>query len=168
MDWPRLLRLLHHLALPSWWLRRAFPPATLAAIEAAIAASEAQHRGELRFVVEAGQPLGELLHGSTAHERAVELFSRLRVWDTGDNSGVLIYVELVDRHVEIVADRGIDARVCADFWQSVCRKMEAAFVVGEFLDGSLAALAGITSELARNFPPAADNPNELPDRPLLL
>lgn len=165
MDTSRLLR---HLALPSWWLRRAFPPAALAAIEAAIAASEAQHRGELRFVVEAGLPLAELLHGAAPRQRALELFASLRVWDTEDNSGVLIYVELVDRRVEIVADRGIDARVAEDFWRSLCRQMEAAFVAGNFLDGSLVALAAITRELALHFPPGGDNPNELPDRPLLL
>lgn len=161
-------RLFRHLAQPHWWSQRVFPPATQEAVRAAIAASEEKHRGELRFVVEGGLPLGDLLRDVTPRQRALDLFAQLGVWDTEDNSGVLIYVQLLDRRVEIVADRGVDARLGEAFWQGVCRRMEAAFARGEFQAGALAAIAEISDELACHFPALADNPNELPDAPLLL
>ncbi|MFC5301047.1 TPM domain-containing protein [Azospira restricta] len=163
-----VVRFLRHALVPQWWAMRAFPPATLAALEAAIAASERQHTGELRFVVEAALPPQHLLAGRSARERAIELFAQLRVWDTEANSGVLIYVQLLDRKVEIVADRGIDARVGQAFWEAVCGRVQAAFHAGRFEAGALAAIGEITAALAAHFPPAAANPNELPDRPLLL
>lgn len=163
-----LRRFLRHVFVPQWWAMRAFPPATLAAVEAAIAASELRHRGELRFVVEAALPPAQLFAGCTARTRAIELFSQLRVWDTEANSGVLIYVQLLDRKVEIVADRGIDARVGQDFWNGVCARLQTAFHGGRFAAGALAAIDEIGAVLAAHFPPVGDNPNELPDRPLVL
>ena len=164
----RLLRLFRHLLLPRWWVLRVFPQATLRAVGQAIKNSETRHRGELRFVVEAGLPLSGLLHGQAPRARAIELFAQLRVWDTEENSGVLIYLQLIDRRVEIVADRGIDAIVGEEFWSAVCRRMEAAFRAGHFEAGALAALSGITLALAEHFPATGDNPDELPDSPLLL
>jgi uncharacterized membrane protein len=164
----KLSRVLRHLVLPHWSVLRAFPKPALGAIKRAIASSEASHQGELRFVVEAGLPLSALWRGQSPRARAVELFSRLRVWDTAQNSGVLIYLQLIDRRVEIVADRGIDARVGPEFWNVVCRRMEQAFREGRFEAGSLVALSEITAALREHFPSAGDNPNELPDSPLIL
>ncbi|MBI2307641.1 MAG: TPM domain-containing protein [Rhodocyclales bacterium] len=163
-----LMRFLKHTLLPQWWALRPFPKATRAAIEAAIAASEQQHTGELRFVVEGGLPPTHLLAGRSARERAVELFAQLRVWDTEANSGVLIYVQLLDHQVEIVADRGVHARVGQAFWDAVCGRLQAAFRDGRFEAGALAAIGEITAALVAHFPPGAENPNELPDRPLVL
>lgn len=165
MDFARVFR---HLLLPDWWAMRDFPAASRLAVEAAIARSETRHRGELRFVAEAGLPVESLWCGQSAHERAVELFSRLRVWDTEHNSGVLIYLQLVDRRVEIVADRGIDGKVGAPFWAAVCREMEAAFRAGQFEAGALAAIDAITRELAKQFPAGENNPDELPNAVVVL
>ncbi|MDX9707527.1 MAG: TPM domain-containing protein [Azospira sp.] len=162
------LRFLRHALFPQWWAMRAFPRDSLARLEAAIAESERRHAGELRFVVEAALPLASLFRDESAHERAIALFSQLRIWDTEANGGVLIYVQLLDRRIEIVADRGIDACVGAAFWEGVRDRMQAAFRAGRFEAGVLAALDEITGALAANFPPHAENANELPDRPLLL
>lgn len=164
----KLKRFLKHLLSPHWLVRRAFPPAVLQRIETAIADSERSHEGELRFVVEAGLDLPELLRGETARQRAVEVFSALRVWDTEHNSGVLIYVQLVDRKVEILADRGINARVGQAEWDAVCRRMEQAFRKRDFAAGALTAIDDISALLHRHFPPGNSNPNELPDRPVIL
>lgn len=164
----RLGRLLRHLAAPPWLVRRAFPSAALASIETAIRESERAHRGELRFAVEAGLDLLPVWHGESARQRAVELFSDLRVWDTEENSGVLIYVQLVDRKVEILADRGINARVAQPEWDAICREMEQAFRHGAFEAGAVAAIRRVEALLAAHFPARPDNPNELPDRPVLL
>lgn len=164
----RIGRVLRHLFTPSWVLGRTFTPDVMAAIDAAVAASEARHRGEIRFAVEAGLDLSELMRDATARERAVEVFSRLRVWDTEENTGVLIYVQWLDRQVEIVADRGIARRVPQAAWDGVCRTMEAAFRDGRFGEGSVEAVRAVGDLLAGPFPARPDNPNELPDRPILL
>ena len=126
------------------------------------------HDGELRFVIEANLPLNSLWRRQSTHARAVELFSQLGVWDTEHNSGVLIYLQLIDRRVEVVADRGINACVGQEFWDKVCRQMETAFRAGQFEAGARMALSEITCALTEHFPASGRNPNELPDRPLLL
>ena len=161
-------RIIKHLFTPHWIVRKAFPGGALKRIEAAIKESEAQHDGELRFAVEAGLDLVPLLKGMSPRARAVDVFAQLRVWDTGHNSGVLIYVQFVDRRIEIVADRGIDARVQQVQWDAICRRIEIAFRAGQFEAGVLEGIREITALLARHFPPAGDNPNELPDSPVVL
>ncbi len=164
----QIKRLLRHLMTPDWMARRAFPPDVLISIERAIAESERGHEGELRFAVEAGLPMAALLRDESARARAIEAFSALHVWDTAHDSGVLIYVQLVDRKMEIVADRGINARVGQEQWDAICRKMELAFRAGDFAAGALAAIAEINTLLCRHFPASGVNPNELPDRPVIL
>lgn len=159
-------RALKHLLLPSWAARRAFPAASLRKIEAAIKASELRHRGEIRFAVEAALSLPELKMAPRA--RARQVFAALDVWDTEENTGVLVYVQLVDRAIEIVADRGIAARVAQSEWDRLCRTMEARFRKGEYLAGALEAIEAVTRILERHFPAAGVNPNELPDQPAVL
>ncbi len=163
----QLGRLLRHLVLPDWWVLRSFPKPTLRIIEQAITSSERTHQGELRFVVEANLPLYGLLHNQSARARAIELFSQLKVWDTEHNSGVLIYLQMIDRRVEIVADRGIHDRVGEELWAAVCRRTEAEFREGRFEKGALLALDDITAALTKHFPANGDNPNELPNAPLI-
>lgn len=162
------MRFLKHLLLSRWLLRRHFPRGTLAAIEAAVRASESRHVGELRVAIEGGLSLGHLARGVDARARAIELFSSLRVWDTEANSGVLIYLLLADRRVEILADRGIHARVGSDDWNRICERMRAAFKAGEFEAGALLGVAEIGERLANHFPATRGNPNELADRPVVL
>ena len=134
----------------------------------AIGDSERRHRSELRFVIEGALPVAALLQQLSTRERAIDLFSALRVWDTADNSGILIYVQLVDHRVEILADRGINARVAQSEWDAICREMEAAFAAGQWRNGAVSAIARAGDLLARHFPATDDNPNELPDAPLVL
>ncbi len=163
-----LKRIFRHLFLPQWSIGLAFPKRILQAIEQAIAASEKRHDAELRFAVEAGLPLAALLRGQTARSRAVEVFSQLRVWDTERNSGVLIYVQLVDRKVDVLADRGIAALVPQAEWDAICRRIEQSYSKGEFEQGTLAAIEEISVRLARHFPPREANPNELSNKPVVL
>lgn len=164
----KIKRIVKHLVTPHWITRRAFPRRTLKAIEAAIRASENTHDGELRFAVEAGLHPLPLWRGQTARQRAHEVFAGLRVWDTERNSGVLIYVQLVDRSIEIVADRGISTKVPQQQWNAICRRIERAYRGGDFEHGTLAGIHEISGLLAEHFPPGADNPNELPDKPVVL
>ena len=144
------------------------PPSALRTIEAAISESEKHHYGELRFVVEAHLRLPALIHGMTARERAIELFSHLRIWDTEHNSGVLIYLLLADRDVEIIADRGIHHRVGDAEWETICKKMEQEFRQQHFEAGVLHGIHAISELLARHFPASTNNVNELPDTTVVL
>ena len=161
-------RILKHLITPDWVARRVFPHAALNRIQETIRESEKSHDGELRFAVEAGLDLLPLLKGVAPRQRAVEVFSMLRVWDTERNSGVLIYVQLADRRIEIVADRGISAKVDQGAWDAICRSMEESFRAGRFEEGALQGIRAISLLMARHFPPHGSNPDELPDQPVVL
>jgi uncharacterized membrane protein len=164
----QLTRTLRHLFSTRWGTRRRFTPAVLRRIEAAIADVERRHAGEIRFAVETAFDLPELWYGATPRERAIQVFGHLGVWDTAGNNGVLIYVLMADRDVEIVADRAIAARVPAADWEAVCREMEAEFRDGRFAQGAEAGIAGVGRLLAAHFPGAGADRNEQPDRPVLL
>lgn len=163
-----LKRIMQHLSSGRAAVQRAFPLPALDAIERAIQTTETQHDGQIRFAVEASLELAPLLAGQSARERAVEVFSRLRVWDTEHNNGVLIYLLLADRDVEIVADRGIHARLGQEAWEAICREMESAFREGHFEAGVLAGIHAVGEHLVRHFPPRSGKPNEMPDSPVVL
>ena len=169
MPGSKIHRLFRHLATDHGSARRAFPRAALARIEAAVAEGERRHRGQLRFAVEPSLPLARVLHGMTPRERALEVFGLLRIWDTAENCGVLVYLLLADRDVEIVADRGVHARVGAPAWEAVCRRMEAAFREGRFAEGVARGIEEINALLAQHYPREGEaGTNELPDRPVML
>ena len=162
-------RILKHLFGGPWQVRRAITRGCLQRIEQAITDSERLHLGELRFVVEAALPWQLALRGVTARQRAVQLFAELGVWDTEHNSGVLIYLLLADRDIEIVADRGIQHKVGAQAWEAICREMEASFREGRFGFGVMQGIARISALQQQYFPASQQsNPNELPDAPLVM
>lgn len=163
-----IARVMKHLLTPPWLARRHFGRALVDEVGRAVAASEGSHRGELRFVVEGPLPMAQAWQGVSARQRAAELFASEGVWDTEENSGILIYVQLVDRRVEILADRGIAARVPQAEWDAICRSMETAFKAGDYRGGALAAVTRSSELLVAHFPAGDNNPNELPDQPLVL
>jgi uncharacterized membrane protein len=165
---PRLQRFARHLATDHRTARKAFPPEALARIEAATIAGEKSHAGQVRFVVEAALPLALIMSRQTPHERALDLFGSLRIWDTEGNNGVLVYVLLADRRVQIIADRGIHREVGEGEWRSICRTMESAFREGRFADGAVAGIDAVSALLARHFPRTGATSNELPDQPIVL
>ena len=161
-------RIIKHLFATSGQVRRAFPRATLDRIEAAIKVSERAHAGEIRFVVEGALDGTPLFKGQSPRDRALDLFSQLRVWDTRHNNGVLVYVLLADQAVEIVADRGIHAHAGAQAWSDISRQLEAAFKRGDFRLGAVAGVDAVARVLRRHFPREGGDGNELPDQPVLL
>ena len=162
------MRALKHLLYGPLQVTSRFPKASLERITSAIAASEARHGGEIRFAVEASLDTWPLLRGQTARDRAVEVFSSLRVWDTEENNGVLLYILLADHDVEILADRGIHAKVGDRGWEEVAQAMEAEFRAGRFEAGALKGIEAVGKLLERHYPKAAGDLNELPDRPAIL
>ncbi len=164
----KMLRLFRHLMSPPWRARRAFPPSALHRIEQAIAQSETRHGGQIRFAVEHALDTFPLLQGVSARERALEVFSALRVWDTQHNNGVLIYLLLADHDVEIIADRGIFGRVGTADWEAVCHAMESALRDGDFERAVLSGIERVSKFLETHFRAGPGRSNELPDRPVVL
>jgi uncharacterized membrane protein len=161
-------RLLRHFFTSRWSVRRRFDAATLARIEAAIREVEGRHSGEIRFAVEPALDLPDLVRGETPRERALQIFGLLGVWDTEDNNGVLLYVLLADRDVEIVADRGIARRVPQADWDRLSEEIRSHYRADRFADGSVAGVLGVGALLARHFPGGRGDANELPNQPVLL
>ncbi len=171
-----LSRYIRHLTTMPWRVRSAFPRASLESIERAIHHSRTQHVGEIRFVVEGALHGPRLYHGQSSRERAIEVFSLLRMWDTEHRNGVLIYLLLADRAVEIIADRGAHVKIGAPEWERICRAMEVSFKAGRYEQGALTGIERVTQCLARHFPGGAaaaaangdSGDGELPDSPVVL
>lgn len=161
-------RMLRHLFATRWRARQHFTRGVLDQIEAAIHDVESRHSGEIRFVIEAGLDLEQLWQRLTPRARAVQVFSHLRVWDTAANNGVLIYVLLADRDVEILADRGVAARVPQEQWERICREIEAHYREARFAQGSVAGVLSVGKLLAHHFPRHGGDADELPNQPVLL
>jgi uncharacterized membrane protein len=161
-------RWLRHLLGARARAARAFPPATLDALTEAITAGERTHRGQVRLIVEQALPWAELRAGIRGRRRALALFADHGVWDTEENCGVLVYVNLADHTVDIVADRGIARKVDGAAWQAICDGMTAGFAHGDYAGAALAALGRVNDLLRRHFPADGSRANELPDRPLML
>ena len=167
MDWTRLFR---HLSATRGKLARAFPVEALEAIERAVTASELLHSGEIRFAIEASLEPGDIWAARTPRARALQVFAALGVWDTEANNGILIYVLLADRDVEIVADRGFNGRVSAAEWAAVCSTMEEKFRAGQYERGAVDGVHEAGLLLARHYPPlpGGRDEDELPNRPAVL
>jgi uncharacterized membrane protein len=163
-----MLRLLKHLCATRAGTRRRFSQEVLEAIDEAVAASEARTSGEIRFAVETALDIPELWARRTPRERACEAFAHLRVWDSELNNGVLIYVLMADRDVEIVADRGAAARISAAEWEAACKLMESHFREGRFREGAVAGVKAVGVLLEREFPSRPVDRDELPNQPALL
>jgi len=157
-----------HLIANRSRVRAAFPKSVLAAIEQAISTSEQSHAGQIRFVVEGALDGAPLFRNQSARDRALDLFSQLRIWDTENNNGVLIYLLLADRDVEIVADRGVHGHVGSDGWEDICRAMETCFRAGQFERGVIAGIQAVSQHLSRHFPKHDAGANELPDAPVVM
>ena len=163
-------RWLAHAASTPLAVQRLFPPVVRDQITAAIAQAEAGHGGEICFAVEASLPWHHLRHHATARERALAVFSEMRVWDTEHNNGVLIYLNLADRGVEIVADRGIARPVPAAAWDAICHALKARCAAGAYGPGVIEAVLAVGELLRTHFPlaPGEVRVNEIPDQPITL
>lgn len=153
-------------SLEAQWLRRRhFTPELLAHIAERIRRSEVGHAGELMVAIEAVSPG----HEPDSRQRALEVFGRLRVWDTPLNSGVLLYLALDKHHIHIIADRGIAAP--DDLWAGVCDHLQRRLHAKDYAGGLLAAVDEIETVLRTRAPvleAGAVDLNDLPDEPVFL
>lgn len=163
-----LRRISRHLLTTHWRLRRAFGPTVLEAIKAAIHDSECQHSGQVRFAVESALHGWRLVHNQSPHQRALEVFASLHMWDTEHRNGVLIYLLLADRAVEIVVDRGAHRLVDPKVWHRICRQMESEFRGGRYREGVLLGIHGVTQAMSGPFPGTGRPAGALPDASVVL
>jgi len=165
----KLIRLLKHRWRDETDARHALGGGALERIQQRVQASERHHSGEIRVCIEASLPLSYLWRNAKPRERAVTLFGKLRVWDTEYNNGVLIYLLLAERSIDIVADRGVSRHLPQEQWDAVVASMRESFRIGRFEEGVIAAIEAVDRVLVKHFPLAvgAVNPNELPDEPQL-
>ncbi|SDX58082.1 TLP18.3, Psb32 and MOLO-1 founding protein of phosphatase [Collimonas sp. OK242] len=163
-----LQRIWRHLLTTRRGAQRAFTAATLKAIQQKIAEGEVTHRAEVKMIVEGSLSLPAVLNGVTSRNRAHELFAHYRIWDTEENVGVLLYVNLADHKVEIIVDRAIGRATKPAEWQAVCKTMTREFANGAFHDSTLAALEQMNALLTQHFPDQGREKNELSDKPLVL
>ena len=160
-------RALKHLITNKITARRAFSQSSMRVIEQAVRSAEAQHQGQICFVVEAALDFPMAVKNFSARDRALELFSSLRIWDTEYNNGVLIYLLLADKDVEIIADRGVHSHVTTEGWEQICHEMEVFFRLGKYEEGVILGINKIAHHLESLYPNESPN-NELSDKPILL
>ena len=163
-----LARFWRHVWMSPIKAARCFPGTTLDEIQRAIAASESRHRGEVAFVVEAELTSAQLWAEMGPRDRAREVFAQRGVWNTEENNGVLIYLLLADRRVEIVADRGVDRSAGSGEWERICRMMEGHFREGRYAEGAIAGVEAVSALLEKHFPADGRHRNEVPDRPATI
>jgi len=165
-----LARWFRHLGTTRAHARWLFPEKALNTLEAAISASEAQHRCEIRFVIEAAMPLAQVWHGQTCRRRALHLFHQLGIAHTDERTGILLYINIADHDIEIVADRGVDTHVAANTWDGVVARLADGFKYERYLDSALAAINELCGIARRHLPAHMGHPpdNALTDRPLML
>lgn len=161
-------RMFKHLLMTQAQINKAFPKSTLDRIESTIQVCEFKHEGEICFVVEAALDIRELWGNVSSRQRALAVFSDHRVWDTEKNCGVLVYVLLADHHVEIVADRGVNAKSGSHAWVKICNEMIKEFAQSRFEEGAVKGVLAIAQQLESHFPASVGQGNELPDRPVLM
>jgi uncharacterized membrane protein len=162
------MRMLRHLCATRAGTRRRFPKAVLDSVELSISSAESRSSGEIRFVIETALEIADLRAGLMPRDRAIQTFADLHVWNTELRNGVLIYVLVADRDVEIVADRGAAAVIPPADWEAVCHQMEEHFRAGRFAEGAIAGVEAVGGLLERHFPRASADRNELPNQPALL
>jgi uncharacterized membrane protein len=159
-------RMLRHFMVPTWYARRIFPKTVLDAITEQIKLCESTHGGEIRVAIEAELSVSALLKNQSPRERAAEVFANLHIWDTDQRNGVLIYVCLADRAIEIIADRGLNGKVTGDEWQTICQSLQKLCAQGQYKLALCSAVHDASVLLAKYFPNV--DRNELPDSPVIL
>ncbi len=164
----RLSRMFRHFSIFPWHSKRVLSQSAMAHLEEVIKEAEVKCAGQVCVAIEAELSTDLLWQNVLARHRAIDVFSKLRVWDTENNSGVLVYLLLADRDVEIVADRGIAKRVSQAEWEKICRIMESSFSEGNFEKGLIKGVQLIGEKLAEHFPSQNENLNELPNQPYVL
>lgn len=173
----KIITLFKHRWLDASDSRKAIPHDMAKRLMQRVAASEHRHSGEIRICVEAGLPMSyvwrHVWHKTplrhVIRERAIMMFGKLRIWDTVNNNGVLIYLQLAEHAIELVADRGINECITQAEWQAMVQRLGKALRESRFEDGLTEALEEVSALLVQYYPlqDGEAHRNELPNVPVL-
>ncbi|WP_198336665.1 TPM domain-containing protein [Psychrobacter celer] len=166
-----------HPSFARWWRQVLFVPlmhskwltaAAKARLTAKVTSAERGHRGEVFLIIENHLPIQQAYHIG-CRERAIDLFSEYRVWDTEENTGVLVYVNICEHSLEVVADRGISAHVSPTVWRAMCDKAVAG-IANQKTEESLLELLDEVGQVLRQYYHLEHDPagNELSDTVVYL
>jgi putative membrane protein len=103
-----------------------------------------------------------------AHGRAVEQFLVQNLHTTEGRTGVLIFVSVAERYAEILADKGIHAKVPQSTWQAIIDGLTSAISRDETADGFVKAIEQTGAILAKHFPPGSADMHALPNHLIVL
>ena len=171
--WTRLIRIFKHRWMLNSTAHKAIPPEMLQRLQQKVVSSEQRHTGEIRIYIETGLPLSYLWNNAPirqiTRQRALSIFSKLNVWDTANNNGVLIYLLLAERAIELVADRGLNQKVDPALWKTLLLQMREEFLQVKFEEGLNHSVEQVSALLEMHFPvqTSGSRLNELPDEPVL-
>lgn len=156
----------HFFYLPA--TKRFFNAQDQHAIAEAVTAAEHGHVGEIQVVIEGCLP-SRLAYALDTHTRARQLFAELGVWDTELNSGVLLYLNLCERKVEIVIDRGIKTATTQQMWDEVCAHIVQGLVQQQYRKAVITGVQEIGEILDAFYDrQLLDQQNELSNVPIIL
>ena len=162
-----ILRTLKHWALSPIPVKCSFPEEALGEITQCIEKAETTTSAEFEVIIERSLPLDILKSNSVAHTRAEQLFAQYRVWDTEDNNGVLIYLNLSDHAIELVLDRAAARLFTQEQLDVIVHKMSEKFQQKLFAKGICEAITELAKVLSAHFPNKPVN-DPLPNSPIIL
>jgi len=96
-------------------------------------------------------------------ERALRAFYEKGLYRTREETGILIFISLLEHKVWILGDRGIDRKIPPGSWQSLADKLAVGIRSGQAADALCRVIGACGDELSRHFPRRGDDRNELPD-----
>ena len=147
---------------------RYFNAEDLKQIATAVQQAECGHVGEIQVVIEGHLPCLQAYRQNT-RKRAEQLFAELGVWDTEYNSGVLLYLNLCERQVELVFDRGIQQASEQAVWDTICQDMVQLMRQQHYCTAVIEAIEKIGSILqAYDTQLEIEGHNELPNEPIII
>lgn len=164
-----LMRFIKNIFFSPLVVYRYFPKSQKKVLKEAIELSESKHHAELRIVVEQRLSVLEVLRGVTSRQKAIDLFSLYRIWDTEKNNGVLIYLLLSENKIEIIADRGITKSLAKDYWSVILENVIITyFKKKEYVKGLLESVEKITVDMENLYPQVYEDENELSDEVIFI
>ena len=137
-------------------------------IARAVQQAEKGNIGEIQVVIEGHIPCSQAYYQNT-RLRAQQLFAELGVWDTELNSGVLLYLNLCERKVEIVIDRGLKNATQTETWNKICQNIVVTLTQKEYLRAVIGGVNEIGQVLDQYYVKTdLYDENELPNEPIIL
>lgn len=97
------------------------------------------------------------------YQQAIQMFYENSVSITKDRTGIMIFISLLERKVQVLADCGINEKVAADYWNNIVENILSSIKTGKLIEGMAQAIDSCGQSLIENFPIQDDDKNEISD-----